>query len=172
MISKIYFDNDQTLSHTEYFPCSYFEHDFTFNLGNDTYVTKVNPHTIPLLNFARNLVGEENVFMLTAATKPFAAEIDRLGGFGFGKEKILDRFDINRFLKTPKYQRPKDHLCTRSVLIDNLFPRDSEEKIMFLGMTQDYQDRYCQVFDFYGTPSENFETDVIDFLKRAHDNLK
>lgn len=171
MISKIYFDNDQTLSHTEYGSCGFgFEYDFEFFLG-DSYFTKVNPYALSLLKFARDLVGEENVFMLTYAHKDFATKVSNLAGFNFPEQRILSIEDINRFHKTPKYRRSNTHECKRNVLIDNMFPRDNEEKMIFLGIGDDWERRYCKVPDFYGIPTEDFEQRIVEFLKRAHEDL-
>lgn len=170
MISKIWFDLDEVLVHTESFMPEDLNFDFAFKIDEEIYYTKVNPSSYKLLEFSRNLISPENVWMLTSATRDYALEINKLAPFRFPENQIVAREELHKIVKEqkfdPDYKNPyKDQ---NSVLIDNLSPRYNEEKLICLGIKLDTLDRYCKVDDYYGNQIEGFEEEVVEFLNRKH----
>jgi len=172
MITRIWWDLDETLSSTLLFRDGDepFQFDFAFKLDPDIYHVKVNPSSYKLLEFSRNLIGPENVWMLTSATRDYALTINSHAPFGFPPNQIVAREELRKIVEeqkwNPDYKNPyKDQ---HSVLIDNLSPRYNEEKLICLGIKLDTLDRYCKVDDYYGMPIEGFEEEVVEYLNRKY----
>lgn len=168
MISKVYFDLDHTLIVSNSFQTEDF--DFAFKIDDEIYNVKVNPYSHPLLDFARNLVGPENAWMLTSSVRDYALHINKSAVLRFPEDQIVAREELNRIVEqerwNPEFKNPyKDK---NSVLIDNLSPRENEEKMICLGIKLDSLDRYCKVDDYYGLQIEGFEEGVVEFLNRKH----
>lgn len=169
MINKIFWDNDECLISAYLFYKG--EEEFDFDVGirieNETYHIKVNPYAWKMLEFSRNLVGAENVWMITTGTRDYAEAVISSCDFRFPSNQILTREDINAMddlIKFyPEYINP--HKNKNNVLIDNLAPRYNEKKMRVLGIDSD---NYCQVYDYYGVPNEEFEQTITDFLNEKN----
>lgn len=169
MINQIYFDNDNCLVHCDHHQFLN-DFDYSFALEDGVYGLKINPCAWNLLNFSRNLVGDENVFMLTSSSNDYANTIDKLAQFKFGYDKIFSREKIDNVIWNmnfcPDYKG--EYVNPNNVLIDNLYPRENKEKMRFAGISFD---RYLKVDDYYGHRIEDFEEKVIEFLKERYEAL-
>lgn len=173
MIKYIFWDIDETLIHTSFSDPN--QEHIHFKLGDgDDYYTIVRPCSKRLIEFSRNLVGEENVFVLTAATKDYACKVNELAEFGFKENKILSREDIRNHRIQTAYGGSAVYageLADKdNVLIDNLNPRHNSDKISFLGLWKTLDSNYFQIRDYYGTNfiNDTFESDVMNFLERKN----
>lgn len=163
MISRCFIDLDNTLicEHPYFYKENSF--DFAFGLDDEIFYIKINNSSYPVLNFARNLVGEENVWMLTTATRDYAIQINKSARFGFPESQIVARDELRKVVDSvrfdPDFKNPyKDK---NNVLIDNLSPRHNEDKMIFLGIDID---NYLKIDEYNGVASEFFEEEVIEFL--------
>ena len=165
MINKIFWDNDECLVSAYQVFSKNEETDFDIGIKveNDVYNLKINPYAWKMLEFSRNLVGAENVWMITTGTRDYAEAVIEVCGFGFPSNQILTREDIYGMIRhirfDPEFINPYKN--KNNVLIDNLTPRYNEEKMMILGIDCD---NYCKVPDYYGVASEQFEEIITDFL--------
>ena len=174
MINQIFFDLDECLISGRLHVGNEFnlQYDFAFRLddemyGNQIYQVKINPCAWNIINHARDLVGRDNVLILTASTQEYAEAINGAAPFGFPKDQIIAREKLDKAVWNmrfcPEYVNPFKN--KNNVLIDNLRPRENEDKMIFLGIGVD---NYHQVCDFYGVASERFEEGVIEFLDRKY----
>lgn len=168
MINRIYWDLDETLISAYYFGGGEeFPYDVGISVEGDIYHIKINPFAWKVLNFSRNLVGPENVWLLTQGVRDYAHSAIRVCDLKFPTEQVLAREDIKhlapRVMFDPEFENPYKH--KHNVLIDNLPPRYNEDKMAILGIDQD---RYHRVDDFYGIVNEYFEENVISFLKEKY----
>ena len=177
---KIFWDIDETLIHTRTFKSSIYEENFKFRLMGQTYYTCVRPCSEGLIDFSRQLVGKDNVFILTAATHKYALHINEKADWGFTRNQILSRETMARY-STKVYGMYGDvsmHVSPHpladksNVLIDNLLPRDNREKIALIGSINP-ETNYYNVDDYFGDDSKDeiFEADVKNFLLK-HINAK
>lgn len=178
MINRIYWDIDETLIHTEMRPPNQ-EHIILDLDDGELYYTIVRPCAKDLIQFSRDLVGEDRVHILTTATRDYALEVNRLAGWGFKPEYIFAREDQANhrrgfstayggyhFEVDPHIYAHKDN-----VLIDNLPRRENQVKIGFIGIGKTEDTNYLKIRDYYGVnfPDETFEEDVKAFLTAKHD---
>lgn len=172
MIDRVFWDIDETLIHTETRPFGEGYGDVEFELDGGTYYTKIRPCSNDLIKFSRDLVGTENVYILTTATRDYALEINRIAGWGFKECNIFAREDLhlNRYsigyggvatMANTKISSPKN------VLIDNLPPRENFNKMCYIGIDCN---RYLKIEDYYAVEYANckFESDVKEFLLKLH----
>jgi len=170
---KIFWDIDETLIHTRTFKSSFYEENFKFRLMGQTYYTCVRPCSKGLIEFSRQLVGRDNIYILTAATARYAQHINEKAGWGFAKNHILTRETMERYstkvvaMYGNSFTDVSPHPLADidNVLIDNLPPRDNREKIALLGFINPDKN-YYEVTDYYGDDSTEvqFEADVKNFL--------
>ena len=124
--NKLFWDLDETMVHSMYANNEahadqlielYGEHwkGVKFRLRNDGwYVSFLRNSTMRLLEFTRELLGKENVFILTAGTQDYVLWVNTHVGLGFDPNtNIFSREDVARQEVCPKF---KD---TFNVLIDN-----------------------------------------------------
>ncbi len=126
--NKIFLDLDETLIHSYY--CNndatveYYINEYSENYGiidyslgpdawseGDRYVTVIRPMTFKLLNLCENLVGWENVYILTLGTIDYARTINRLAGFDVPHERIFTRESL--------FHIQDEFKNTNNILIDN-----------------------------------------------------
>jgi len=170
---KIFWDIDETLIHTRTFKSSVYDEDFKFRLMGQTYYTCVRPCSKGLIDFSRQLVGKNNVFILTAATARYAQYINEKAGWGFDKNQILTRETMEKYstkvvaMYGDSFTDVSPHPLADidNVLIDNLPSRVNTEKIALLGLINPNKN-YYEVTDYYGDDSTEvqFEADVKNFL--------
>lgn len=174
MINKIFFDLDECLIHTELREPTQKHISFCLDDYGGTYYSIVRPCAKRLIEFARNLIGAENVFILTAAIKPYACEINRLAEFGFPEDQILSREDINNHYFATAYGGgsilASQHAHVDNVLIDNLEGRYNQDKVSFIGIWRSLDTNYLKIRDYYGVnfPDDPFEENVMNFLEERH----
>lgn len=165
MIKHIFFDLDETLIYTSFAPPEQKHMQFTLtSTGPAYYYTIFRPCAKPLIEFARELVGNENVMVLTTSTEDYANTINTLGEFGFSPDQIFPREMLEKFAYPGAYgatcyYSKKDIADENNVLIDNLPPTHNKSKMTFLGIGNE---RYIQCRDYYGVnfPNDTFESDV------------
>lgn len=167
MINKIFHDIDECLLHTMLEEPDQNHISFNINDGN-TYYTIVRPEAKRLIEFSRSLVGKDNVYILTSSTEDYANKINELAGFGFDKDHIITREEIERHYWSGAYGGggtcEKEGIAHKdNVLIDNLPPRYNESKMSLIGI---HSNRYFQTEEYYGVnfPDDSFEEDVKKFL--------
>lgn len=170
MIKSIYFDNDETLSHSVYQEPNQKHFRFTLENGG-VYYPIIRPSAKRIIDFARNLVGFENVKILTTATKDYIREINKVAEWGFLDEQLIAREEISSSLRYPtdgsSHLEASRYAHPENVLIDNLPPRENSDKISFLGIWKTYHANYFKVSDYYGFdfPDDPFEEYVMKFLE-------
>jgi hypothetical protein len=177
MIKRIFFDLDETLAHTSMSDPQQENFSFVLDGYAGTHYTIVRPCAKAVIDFARELVGTENVYILTIAVKSYALKINELAGWNFKKQNILSRENIEAHRYSTGYSGytivPHKTANINNVLIDNLSPRENVKKIDFIGLGKNHKDNYLQVKDYYGVnyPDDPFEEDVKQFLIERHKSL-
>lgn len=168
MIKKIFWDIDETLIHTSLKDPDQECHKFFLSEYLDEYYCIVRPCAKRLIDFSRELIGKENVYILTASTQEYANAVNKLADFGFDEDHILAREEIKRYKFSTAYGYdvilPREDIASRkNILIDNLPPRYNEDKMNLIGITLD---RYYEVVDYYGVnyPDDPFEKNVKNFI--------
>ena len=168
MINKIFLDLDETLIHTE-FPQYASDKHLTFKLNGSSiqYYTTIRECALELIEFSRNLVGKDNVYILTIATEDYANAINDIAGFGFDKDHIFSRETIqNNWAATTYGARvtlPCKEASRENCLIDNRPWNENTSKMSFIGITRD---RYFQCEDYYG-----YEYSDATFVEDAKEYL-
>lgn len=158
MIKNIFFDLDESIAFMDFSDPEQDNYPFTINNG-ETYYAIPRPKAKDVIDFARALVGIDNVYILTAATKEYACNANRVLGFGFQEDHIFSREDISKHRAQIGYgygMLPHELTNKNNVLIDNLPPRENRDKIDFLGM-HNWQDTYIQVPDYYGANYSGYD---------------
>lgn len=177
MINKIFFDIDETLIHTMTRSPDQKHVRFTLEDDPSTYYTIIRPCSHSLIEFARDMVGKENVFILTTSTEDYANKVNELAGWGFDPVNIFPRELIQKYsYKTSMMYGGSDSATLahpfanrKNVLIDNLPPRYNSAKMDLIGITDE---NYLKINDYFGVdfPSDAFEKDVKNFLIQKHEN--
>jgi hypothetical protein len=176
MIKRIFWDLDECLLHSAFGgPAPGAAKSYTLGDGY-TYHTICRPVAKQVIEFSRDLIGKENVFVLTTSTEEYAKNINRLFDFGFSEDQIFHRADIRGHSQSypgaygATHTFFKEHALAdiENVLIDNLPPRENEEKCSMMGIKD--KDRYLQIQDYYGKNlgNDSFVADVKEFLLRHH----
>lgn len=177
MIARIFFDIDETLIHTSTHDPK--QNHVKFNLEDDpcTYHTIIRPCSHALIEFARELVGKENVFILTTSTEDYANKVNELAGWGFDPANIFPREMIQKHSYKTSMMYGGGGSATlahtyanrNNVLIDNLPPRYNDAKMDLIGITDE---NYLKIRDYYGVdfPEDDFEETVKNFLKEKHES--
>lgn len=170
-INYIFIDLDETLISTVY-PAPKQEH-ISFVLGTPPlqYFSIIHPRALDLIEFSRNLVGYNNVYILTIATKDYAIKVNELAKFRFEEDHILHRQTVTTHWSSTAYGGGVTYPCVladkKNVLIDNLPWNYNTNKIDLIGI---HKDRYFQCNDFYGEAyiDDTFFEDATEFLTRLH----
>ncbi len=170
MIAAVFWDLDECLIHTELFDPDQQHHKFLLDDGK-TYFSMFRPCARRVVDFSRDLVGSENVYVLTTSTTDYANEINIAANLGFRPEQIFAREDLRKRSYRLAYggsgMMPHPLANRNNVLIDNLSVRDNPSKMDFIGITEN---RYCLVSNYFGVnfPDDTFEEDVKKFLIEAN----
>jgi hypothetical protein len=165
MINKICWDLDDSLAKIVQEEPNYPHIHFQCGLDLNNHYGLIRPSSYSVINYARNLIGDDNVFLFTKSTKEYAREVNRIAEWGFKEENILARKDYFDFqdeqIRNPEYRHPLANKC--NILVDNLPFWSNFTKTSLLGISED---RYLQIVDFTGKRDDpNFEEQVIEFLK-------
>ena len=173
-LHKIFWDIDETLIHSRLNKTKgQVWTSFSFKHDNQVHnmVTRIRPCALELINFSRDLVGEDNVHILTTSVFPYAQAISKLGGWGFKDKDIFARDTIDHYtIKMPamygydKYTSKHEYANKNNVLIDNLHPETNMSKICLMDVS--LPNGYLHVKDYYGLDDsdEQFKEQVKHFL--------
>lgn len=171
MIKRIYFDLDECLAHTALTEPD--QSHIKLDLEGDVdYFVMARPCARRVLDFARDLVGKENVYILTIALKDYALAINKLADWGFEDNQIFSREDIQDHSYSTGYGGKA--ICAHklahmdNVLIDNRPRNQNYEKLSFLGIDNRMtENSYLEIRDYYGVnfPDCPFEENIKKFLK-------
>lgn len=168
MINYIFWDLDETLIHAH--NESHINYDFIICLTDggwedETYKVKVHPAAKEIINYSRELVGDDKVFILTAAVNEYANIINAKAEFGFAPQNIIAREQTRNILR----QKDSTYSNSDNVLIDNLTPEWNEDKMKVIGINAN---NYLQVRDYYGVDftdsKESFFQQCKLFLNEKH----
>lgn len=159
MLNRIYWDIDETLIHTRMRPPE--QKHISFSLEGGMYYTIIRPCSKELIEFSREMVGAENVHILTWATYDYAMEINRQADWGFKAEDIFAREAI--LSRSTIYEvKPHNYAHKNNVLIDNLPARENEIKTSFISINP--VTNYLKIDDYYGVNNLG-EADFINQVK-------
>ena len=173
MIKNIFFDIDETLIHSSYDKPNYLRNDYLelkFVEGRDLY-TLVRPCADKIIQYARDLVGFENVYVLTTSTREYAEQVNTGAGWNFNVKSLFTREDLRDAKSNTMYETlPHPTLANpNNVIIDNLPYRYNTNKMAYIGISAD---NYCHVDDYYGADDEDLEQffyeKVVKFLKESN----
>ena len=175
MIKRIFQDLDECILHTRVNDMPDAGDEYVeFNLGEDThtYRTVVRPCAKSLFEYYNSVVGKENVYILTAATRDYAKELNRICEFGLDDDHIYAREDTDA-QRTRMGWGGSSHdrfsiADKKNVLIDNLHWRYNANKTNLIGIKEN---RYHQTRDYYGInlPDDYFFEDIKTFIKKMLD---
>lgn len=175
MINKIFWDIDETLIHSIWGANEPPTQPHHVMVGeNSLYYVFERECAKELIAYSRHLVGLSNVFILTAASRKYAERVNELCEWQFPAENIISREDIQAHYWSTAYGGKAicagKHAHPDNVLIDNLCPRENEEKIAIIGINKTYETNYLEHWGFFGVEFENakFANDVIHFLNERH----
>jgi len=147
-INQIYFDLDETLIYSTESVAGV-DNTFpgiemvTLILDHEVYDTFIHPRAQEVIDYANAIVGRDNVFILTTATKDYALQVNEKAGFGIKKENIIARgeWEGKRIDVDPE----------TVVLVDNLPPKHNTSKMEFLGIDTSH---YIKTRDWYAFPED------------------
>ena len=168
MIKRIFQDLDECILHTLVNKMPHDHEKYVeFVLGEDmhTYRTLIRPCAKTLFEYYNSIVGKENVYILTTATRDYAETLNQLGEFGLDNDHIYTREDIQQYSISHGYggegTLPMPIADKDNVLIDNLPPRYNCNKMDMMGIVTK---NYHQTPEYYGS---NFhEQDFVDDIKK------
>ena len=171
MIKRIFQDLDECILYTlvNKVPTEN-EKYVEFILGKETaiYRTVIRPCAKELFEYYNSIVGKENVYILTTATRDYAEELNRLGKFGLDTDHIYTREDIQQYSISYGYggegTLPMPIADKDNVLIDNLPPLWNSDKMGMMGISTK---NYYQAPEYYGNNSFDrvFFENVKQFIK-------
>ena len=169
MIKRIFQDLDECILHTVINRDPDQNHiEFILSEGMHTYHTIIRPCAKELFAYYNDLIGKENVYILTAATREYAEALNRLGEFGLDNDHIFAREDIQQYSVAFGYggegSSPTPIADKDNVLIDNLPPRYNCNKIDMMGIVTK---NYHQTPEYYGNNlnDQDFFENIKKFLK-------
>jgi hypothetical protein len=170
MIKRIFQDLDECILHT-LINTEVDQTHVEFILSEDmhTYRSIIRPCAKDLFAYYNDLVGKENVYILTAAGSEYAEALNRLGEFGLDEDHIFAREDVEKHsYNTGMYGNPSviAHALAHkdNVLIDNLPWRYNGGKMDFMSIKVH---NYHQTPEYYGVnyPDDLFFEKIKKFLK-------
>lgn len=155
-VDNIFLDFDETLAHTLFGNDEKHAEDLLYDYGEvfmgekyelsrcGWHVTFKRPLTNHLIQFCRELVGHENVYILTTGIREYIIKCNEVLNMGFNPDThLFAREDIKKNTLTP---HPNFINCN-NILVDNLeFMDHRDSKVKFLDNLQ--RSKYVQVEDF------------------------
>jgi hypothetical protein len=172
-MKRIFFDLDGTLIFTELELNRKRDMCFKLGRGKQWYSTDIRPSAHELIEFARDIVGPENVWVLTIASGDYARTINSMASFGFTDEQIVSREIIQDHRVKGAYgavytQVMESISDSENFLIDDLPSRENESKLGILGIRN--LENYLKISEFFGKPQFNTGVSQQEFLaKYEHD---
>lgn len=176
---KIFWDIDETLIHSRVYIHDKHKHTFVVDVYDELYYTCVRPCSNDLINYSRELVGADNVYILTAAAELYAQRISKKADWGFAEDHIIGRETIERYsINIPSLygsstfvsEHPLAH--PDNVIIDNLMPEWNNEKTTLMRINP--KTNYYKVDDYLGYNLEEdiFRDNIKHFLKTQYEKIK
>jgi hypothetical protein len=171
MIKRIFQDLDECILHTFVNTLPYEGEKYVeFTLSEDMHIYRsvIRPCAKELFEYYNSIVGKENVYILTSATRDYAHELNRLGEFGLDTDHIYTREDIQQYSISHGYggesTLPMPIADKDNVLIDNLPPRYNYNKMDMMGIVKK---NYYQTQEYYGNNlyEEDFVAGIKEFIK-------
>lgn len=169
MIKRIFQDLDECILHTVMNDDLNQPHvEFVLSEGMHTYRSIIRPCAKKLFTYYNDLVGKDNVYILTTSTLEYAEALNRLGEFGLDYGHIFAREDIRQYKISLSYGGEgvmKMSIADKdNVLIDNLPPRYNCDKMDMMGIVTK---NYYQTPEYYGNNlnDEDFFENIKKFLK-------
>jgi hypothetical protein len=166
-IKRFFFDIDENIAHSLYNDPNQ-DHIF-FEIDGSKFYTIIHPHALEVIEYTRNLLGKENVYILTAAIKEYAEKINELAGFGFDKDHIFAREDMENnevyMAYGARYVRPHALAGDSNMIVDNLPFHFNKDKTQFMGILKH---NYLNVPDYYGVNTK----DAMKYFDRVKKFLK
>lgn len=181
MIKRIFQDLDECILHTLVNrPLKQDHVEFTLDEGGSIYRSIIRPCTKKLFAYYNKIVGKENVYILTTATRDYAETLNRLGEFGLDADHILTREDIAKYSHKSAWSMESTTLehplaDKDNVLIDNLPWRHNMSKLQFLGIDCDnyYKTPEYYGVSFYDDPKEAyFLKGIKKFIGRIQNRVE
>jgi hypothetical protein len=179
MIKRIFQDLDECILHTlvNTIPTQDYV-EFTLGEDKHTYRSIIRPCAKKLFAYYNKIVGKENVYILTTATRDYAEALNRLGEFGLNPDHILTREDIVKYSYKGAWSNDSttiEHpLADKdNILIDNLQWKYNMSKLLFLGINVDnyYKTEEYYGVSFYDDPKEaNFLKGIKKFISKIHNS--
>ena len=171
MIKRIFQDLDECILHTivNSMPLEgekYVEFMLTEDMHN--YRTVIRPCAKELFEYYNSIVGKENVYILTTATRDYAETLNRLGEFGLDNDHIYTREDIQNYRVSWGWGGegvvPIPIADADNVLIDNLPHHYNNSKMDMMGIVKK---NYYQTPEYYGNNlyEEDFVAGIKEFIK-------
>lgn len=171
MISKVFFDLDNTLIYSASQEPDQ-DHFIVALDDGEFYYTIVRPSAKQIVDFTRDIVGDNNVYILTAAIKEYATQICEKAGFNFPASHIHSREDIGKYKYYGAYRSENtmanpDIANKNNVLIDNLIFRYNLDKMDYIDINHE---NYLNIKSYYGVnyPDDTFFDDVSNFILSKH----
>jgi len=174
MIERIFQDLDECILHTFVNDVPYDGMEYVeFIVSDDmhTYRSMIRPCAKELFQYYNNVVGKDNVYILTTATREYAEALNRLGEFGLDVDHIFTREDIQEYSVCARSEfahiddkKPLAIAGPNNVLIDNLPSYLNKEKMSMMGITKE---NYHQTPEYYGSNLNEryFMEDIKEFIK-------
>ena len=171
MIKRIFQDLDECILHTFANAMPYEGEKYVqFELTDDMHIYRsvIRPCAKELFEYYNSVVGKDNVYILTSATRDYAETLNRLGEFGLDEHHIFAREDIQQYRVSLGWSGegvvPLPIADPNNVLIDNLPPRDNWTKMDMMGIVTK---NYHQTPEYYGNnlSEDNFLAGIKKFIK-------
>lgn len=168
----IFLDLDNALINS-FFPTDVIDESKCFQVdisNGETYFTVVRKGAQEVIDFAHNLVGAENVFILTNSIREYALQINEKAGFGFLPQNVIARENYCVAIRGAYGSVYPIHKnwSKNNVLVDDLEYEWNATKNDFIGNIPKENYFKCRAFHGVDFPNENFADKVIDFLKEKH----
>jgi hypothetical protein len=172
MIKRVFQDIDECILHTF---CGLNIDDglkyVEFDLEDDhtIYRTVFRHCAKELFEYYNSVVGKDNVYILTSATRNYAQTLNKLGEFGLDNDHIISREDIKQHTFVGGWGGDSCSIQHKlankdNVLIDNLPYNYNTNKT---DMMQIHPKNYHHTRDYYGAEyyEESFFEDIKKFIE-------
>ena len=174
MIKRIFQDIDECILHTFVNRDTNQNHvEFVLDEDMNTYRTIIRPCARELFEYYNSVVGKENVYILTSATREYAEALNRLGEFGLDNDHIFSREDISKYSHSSAWSGENHQMAhpladKNNVLIDNLPWRYNTSKTNLMNI---FKDNYYQTPEYYGVNYSNYSDntffdDIKEFIQK------
>ena len=174
---KVFFDLDETLIHSRTYKPRTQESFFSFSINKEKFWTSIRPSAKEVIDFARQQVGHENVYILTVASYDYAHRICNSQNWGFLPDYIIARETIKRYTIEVPMMYTMERVVSRhplahesNILIDNLPPKHNDDKTNLMGINP--VTHYLQIEEYLGYNIEHQENTFKEQVKNFIINKK